>query len=182
MASVPARPRRAKLVTTPPLLIGVAILFGALAVACGAGTDVEPQADPEPGGPAEPGVVSTPPAAAESISVALSESSVTPAPATVQSGEVYFLAKNVGGEAHELVVIRSDLPANGLPTEDGRVPEDEVDMIGEISPFSAGSEASAVFELEAGSYVLICNVVEEEEGGEPVSHYEKGMYASLTVE
>lgn len=182
MASAPPHSRRAKLITIGRLLIAVAILFGALTVACGAGTDVEPQADPDPGAPAEPGVVSTPPAGAPSVSVELTEFSLTPDPPKVQSGEIYFLAKNIGGEAHELVVIRSDLPADGLPTEDGKVPEDEVDLVGEIEPFSGGSEASTVFDLEAGNYVLICNVVEEEEGGELESHYEEGMYTSLTVE
>ena len=35
--------------------------------------------------------------------------------------------------------------------------------------------------LEAGSYVLLCNIVEEEDG-ETESHYAEGMHTSFTVE
>jgi hypothetical protein len=36
-------------------------------------------------------------------------------------------------------------------------------------------------DLDAGSYALICNIVEEEEG-EPEAHYAEGMRADFTVE
>jgi hypothetical protein len=37
-------------------------------------------------------------------------------------------------------------------------------------------------DLESGSYVLICNIVEKEEGGEVESHYQNGMRTEFTVE
>ena len=173
-------PRRLRAVT---LLTFAATLFAVAAAACGSGTQVTPEPDPEPaaGGEAEPGVVQTPPAGATTVQVQLTEWSVIPDQATVESGQIYFLATNTGADAHELVVIRSELPPDQLPVEDGRVPEDEVDMIGEIEPFAAGSQASAVFDLEPGDYVLFCNVAEEE-GGELESHYLEGMHAAFTVE
>ena len=166
-------------------LVLAALLIAALGVACGAaGTNVEPEPDPEPGAGdnPEPGVVMTPPPNATTLTVALAEWSVTPAETTIPAGSVYFLASNNGATAHELVVIRSDLAATDLPTDDnGRVPEDEIDMLGEIEPFASGSDASAVFNLTPGSYLLICNIVGEEDG-EPESHYLQGMAAALTVE
>jgi len=36
-------------------------------------------------------------------------------------------------------------------------------------------------DLDAGNYVLICNIVEEEDG-ETVSHYQEGMRTPFTVE
>jgi len=152
-------------------------------IGCGdSGTKVEPEPDPEPGANADPGAVSTPPLGSTLVSIALTEFSVVPDPATAPAGEVYFLATNAGAEAHELVVIKSDLAPDALPNGEGRVPEDEVDFIGEIEPFAAGSDASIVFELEQGAYVLICNIVEEEASGNTESHYLEGMHAAFTVE
>lgn len=178
------------------LLVSAALLLGS-ATACsddddGGGVDVieptgqpdpEPDPDPDPGAPAEEGLVSTPPPDATQVNVQLAEWSITPDVDTVAAGEVYFLADNAGAEPHELVVIRSDLAPERLPTgDDGGVPEDEVDMIGEIEPFAAGSQASVAFNLEPGSYLLICNVVEEEESGELESHYQEGMRTAFTVD
>ena len=163
------------------VLLGGALL-ASLGVACGSGTKVEPEPDPEPGANAEPGVVQTPPPGATQVNVTLSEFILTPDVATALAGQVYFLATNAGGEAHEMVVIKTDLAPDQLPNDDGRVPEDDVDMIGEIEPFAPGSEASIVFDLEPGQYALICNIVEEEAGGKSESHYLEGMYAAFTVE
>jgi hypothetical protein len=53
-------------------------------------------------------------------------------------------------------------------------------VIGEIEEFPPGETRSATFVLEAGAYVFICNVFEEEEEGE--AHYELGMRTAFTVE
>ncbi len=165
------------------LLVLASALLASLGTGCGdSGTKVEPEPDPEPGANAEPGVVHTPPSGATQVNVALAEFSVAPDPATAPAGEVYFLAANGGAEAHELVVIKSDLTPDALPNDDGRVPEDDVDFIGEIEPFAGASDASIVFDLEPGAYVLICNIVEEEASGNTESHYLEGMYAAFTVE
>ena len=85
---------------------------------------------------------------------------------------------------HEFVVFKTDLAATDLPTaEDGSVDEEGegVELIGEIEEFDPGTSESAAFELEAGSYVFICNLVEEEEG-ELESHYQEGMRTGFTVE
>ena len=164
-------------------LVLAAALIATLSMACGGGTKVEPVPDPEPGTP-EAGVVHTPPPGATTVAVTLSEWSIATDHPTLAAGDVYFLATNAGGEAHEMVVIKSDLAPDALPETDGKVPEEDVDLIGEIEPFSPGSKASTVLELEPGNYVLICNIVNEEGHGEhdEPSHYLQGMYTTFTVE
>jgi uncharacterized cupredoxin-like copper-binding protein len=174
------RPFAGRLARLTLVLALATALLASLGVACGTGTKVDPQPDPEAGANPKPGVVHTPPANTPSLSVTLTEWSVTPDETAVASGPVYFLANNIGVEAHELVVVRSDLAPGALPVDSGRVPEDEIDMVGEISPFTGGSEASIVFYLSPGKYVLLCNIAKKE-AGELNSHYEKGMYTSLTV-
>lgn len=165
-------------------LAAAAVLAGVLlAMSCG-DTKVKPEPDPDPGfsGEAEPGVVQTPPADAAQVTVTLTEWAVQPANLSVPAGKVYFLANNAGQKAHELVVIKTDKAPDQLPFEDGRVPENAVNIIGEIEPFKNGTQASSTFDLASGNYVLICNVLEKEDDGTQESHYGKGMHVALTVE
>jgi uncharacterized cupredoxin-like copper-binding protein len=100
----------------------------------------------------------------------------------VPAGEIYFLVENAGPvDPHEFVVIRTDLAPGALPVEEGKVPEDDIDLVDEIEPFAPGSSASVTLDLEAGSYVFICNIAEIEEG-ELESHYGLGMRVAFTVE
>ena len=143
-------------------MLGVAVLtiLAAAAIACG-GDDDE----------------------ADSVDVSLAEWSVSASPGSVSAGEVTFKVTNDGGEPHEFLVIRSDLAADALPTdEDGKVPEDQIDLIDEIEPFGAGTTEEITLNLEAGNYVLICNIVELIPDEEPESHYLEGMRTSFSVE
>ena len=120
-----------------------------------------------------------------SVDVTLQEFAVIPSASSIGAGEVTFEATNEGpNDPHELVVFATDLAPDALPTrEDGGVDEEGegVTMIGEIEEFPVGETQSATFTLDAGSYVLICNLVEEEEGGLE-SHYLEGMRVGFTVE
>jgi hypothetical protein len=127
------------------------------------------------------GVVEPKPEGATQVDVTLTEWSVTPGEGSAPAGEIYFLASNEGVDPHELVVVKSDLDPADLPVEDGAVVEDELDFRGEIEGFASGTQASGVFDLEAGRYVLFCTIVEEEDG-ELESHYELGMHTAFTVE
>ena len=129
----------------------------------------------------EPGVVHPKPAGATEVRVSLAEWTLVPSVTSVAAGEIYFLVDNLGPEhPHELVVIRTDLAADALPTiHDGSVPEDAVDLVGEIEEFTSASSASGVFHLTPGKYVLICNIVETT--GALESHYREGMRVAFTV-
>jgi hypothetical protein len=117
------------------------------------------------------------------VAVTLQEFAVIPAQDSAPGGSVTFEATNEGPEdPHELVVIRTDLAPDALPTdENGAVDEggEGIEVIGEIEEFPVGETQSATFELEAGAYALICNVYEE---AEDESHYQVGMRTGFTVE
>ena len=118
------------------------------------------------------------------VAVTLQEFAVLPAQDSVPAGDVTFNATNNGpADPHELVVIRTDLDPGALPTkDDGSVDENGagIQIIGEIEEFPVGETKSATHTLSAGSYVLICNIAELEEG-QVEAHYALGMRASLTV-
>lgn len=116
--------------------------------------------------------------------VALKEWAVEPDSDTLPSGEVTLTADNKGAEEHELVVMAGDDP-EALPTdEDGAVIEAEVedDIVGEIEDVPSKETRDGTFDLEPGSYILFCNIVDEEEDGEVESHFAEGMYTTVTVE
>jgi len=119
------------------------------------------------------------------VGVTLQEFSVLLAPASAPAGQVTFEAKNAGPkDPHELVVIKTDLEPGALPTTpEGKVDEEGagIEVLGEIEEFKVGEARSKDFDLTAGSYVLICNVVEEE-GGKTEAHYQQGMRTAFTVE
>src|SRR3990172_4118374 len=47
--------------------------------------------------------------------------------------------------------------------------------------FAPGGTETASFDLEPGNYVLICNVLHEEESGEVHRHYQLGMRTAFEV-
>jgi uncharacterized cupredoxin-like copper-binding protein len=155
------------------------ILVAALAlVGCGGG---EPSNQPS----AQPATTQAPSTTGSTtVAVTLQEFSVTPAQASAPAGQVTFQAKNTGPEdEHELVVIKTDRDPGDLPTKsDGSVNEEGagLDAVGEIEEFKVGTTQSKAFNLAAGSYVLICNVVEKDEG-KTEAHYQLGMRTAFTV-
>jgi uncharacterized cupredoxin-like copper-binding protein len=169
------------------LTLAVATLIGSLAlllVACGGDDDSDVTVIGGAAESASPGVVEDKPEGATEVDVTLREWEVSAATKTVPAGEIYFLVNNVGPEdAHEFVIVRSDLDPGDLPNEDGEVEEDEVEIVDEIEPFAPGSSASIAVNLTPGKYVLICNVHEvEEDDGEIENHYQLGMRTAFTVE
>ncbi|GBC87784.1 hypothetical protein HRbin12_01802 [bacterium HR12] len=117
------------------------------------------------------------------VEVTLQEWAVAANPSTISAGEVTFEATNEGpNDPHELVVIRTDLAPDQLPTNpDGTVNEEGegIEVLDEIEEFPVGETRSLTLDLEAGSYVLICNIYDEEE---QEAHYQEGMRTGFTVE
>ncbi len=152
-------------------LAGIAAI-SAVAVACGD--------DEEEGGGGEAGAT---------VNVTLGEWVIEPDPASVSAGDITFVASNEGTIEHELVIIKTDLAPDALPTnEDGTVNEDAagLEVIDEIEEFEPGGSESLTVRLDPGTYVLICNIgpSSEEEAGhmEHDAHYAEGMHAAFTVE
>jgi len=121
------------------------------------------------------------------VDITLREFSVGASSASVESGEVTFDATNEGpDDVHELVVVRitGDADITSLPTgENGEVDEAGagIEVVDEIEEFPVGESASMTVELEAGSYALICNVVQEEPDGTIEAHFAEGMRTPFTV-
>ena len=124
------------------------------------------------------------------VNVVLSEWVVEPDPASVDAGEITFVADNQGGEIHELVVVEA-ASADELPLGDEDSFDEEAfgeeNVLGEVEDVAAGETKELTLVLEAGSYVLLCNIVEEMgememEPGTSLSHFVNGMHATFTVE
>lgn len=155
------------------LLAVLAVALLALsAAACGGNST----SGDDTGGNAEGGVSASSPAAGTQVSVEVGENSdssyyMKVDPATVPAGPVTFSMKNTGTKEHEMVVLKTDTPADQLTIgSDGKV--SEADSVGEISETAAGADGTVTLDLEPGSYVLVCNIKD---------HYEKGMYSAFTV-
>jgi len=119
------------------------------------------------------------------VEVTLQEFAVLPSPDSVPAGEVTFDVTNTGPEdVHEFVVFATDLAPDALPTApDGSVDEtgEGVELIDEIEEIAVGETPTLTVTLDAGSYVLICNIVEDE-GADTIVHYQQGMRVGFTAE
>lgn len=166
------------------IALGMVSLLILVGMACGSGISQEDHEATVEG--MEP--VST-------VIVALGEWGIEASPNNVPAGLVRFDVTNGGpADPHELVIFRTDQPIAELEqiaianAEDrGFLPEEGVDgveFIGEIEEFDPGNSMSGVFELEPGTYVFLCNIVEHEEideEGNPESHFLLGMSMTFTV-
>ncbi len=109
------------------------------------------------------------------VAVTLADFSVTPDPTSASAGEVTFNVTNDATQIHEFVVVQTDLAADALPTnEDGDVDEEGegIEAVDEIEDIAPDSEQSLTVDLDAGSYVLFCNLP---------THYGQGMHTAFTV-
>ena len=94
---------------------------------------------------------------------------------SVTDGDVVIQVHNEAPATHEFVVVRTDLPADGLPLgPDGlSVNEDQLRPAGEIGEVESGTTQTLALHLAPGRYVFFCNL----EG-----HYLGGMHGVLEVQ
>jgi len=137
-------------------------------------------------GSESPAPAGSPPAAgspaAGTVAVTLQEWAVVPASASAAAGDVTFQVSNTGPEdVHEFVVLKTDLDAGALPTDDtGAVVEagEGIEVVDEIEDIPVGESQDLTVSLEAGKYVLLCNIYSEDE---QEAHYQLGMRTNFTV-
>ena len=119
---------------------------------------------------------------AGAVAVTLQEWAVLPAATYAAAGDVTFQVSNTGPEdVHEFVVLKTDLDAAALPTDDtGAVDEagEGIEVVDEIEDIPVGESQDLMVSLEAGKYVLLCNIYSEDE---QEAHYELGMRTNFTV-
>jgi uncharacterized cupredoxin-like copper-binding protein len=90
---------------------------------------------------------------------------------TLTAGSTTFYVKNVGSTAHDLTIIKTDLPPDKLPQDAGKAKEDG--RVGGTPTLSPGQAMPLTVTLQPGNYVFICN--------EP-GHYALGMHTHVTVQ
>lgn len=133
--------------------LGIAILLGA----CGGGTAAS----------AAPTHTSSPtPADAGPVSVALLDFNLVVEPATAAAGTITFAVRNGGEVPHDFVVVATELDAAALPVDQLKVDETAVEVVDRLAVIQPGATEELTVELEAGHYVLICNLA---------GHYDPAM-------
>ena len=120
---------------------------------------------------------------ATTVAVTLQEWAVVPAADSAAAGDVTFEVTNDGpADVHEFVVLKTDLDPADLPVDESGVVSEEgegIEVIDEIEDIPVGETQELPVTLEAGSYVLICNIWSEDEGE---AHYDMGMRTAFTVD
>ncbi|MDZ4278820.1 MAG: sulfocyanin-like copper-binding protein [Dehalococcoidia bacterium] len=151
------------------VVAGALVLGVALVLAGGCGDDE----GEEEATATQPAAGETP-AEGAALGVVLSEWAIEPEADSVAAGAVTFQAENRGDLPHELEIFATDVDPATVPIEEEKAVV-EGEEIGEIEEgeLPSGGQAEATFDLEAGTYLLICNIA---------GHYEQRMYAQLTVE
>ncbi len=108
------------------------------------------------------------------VDITLKDFHIDTAMPSAAGGDVVLQIHNEAPATHEFVVVRTNLPADGLPLgPDGlSVNEDWLDGIGELSDVAAGTVGTLPLNLAPGRYVFFCNLD---------GHYLGGMHAVLEV-
>ena len=189
MDALPTHPSRGRLPVRPLLAIGVFALGVPLALAgCGSDKIAAPSSAPS----------SVAIATAADGTFMLNEFTIKLGSPSLTSGKVLLTAKNVGNEEHELVIVRASAVTD-LPTKaDGSVDEDRIaesDKVGEIAHVLAHQTKSSTFQLDPGTYVAFCNLVDQMGTGSMMNgnmgsgqkmgsghvHFARGMYQLIVV-
>jgi uncharacterized cupredoxin-like copper-binding protein len=110
------------------------------------------------------------------IDATLKDFELTLGAASAPAGAVSFNIHNDGPSAHEFVVFASDLAPADLPVdEEGLIDEsgEGLALVDEAEKIAPDSDVTLDLDLDAGGYVIVCNVP---------GHYKEGMHAAFTVE
>jgi len=162
-------------------VLAVSALLTLLLAACQTSASESPAVSAGPAASTAPGASTAP--AGTTVNVTLQEWAVLADAESAPAGDVTFVVTNSGpDDVHEFVIIRTDLDPGALPTDaTGAVDEagTGMEVIDEIEDIAVGDTGEVTATLEAGNYVLICNVYSEDE---QEAHYAEGMRIAFTVE
>ena len=109
------------------------------------------------------------------ITVTEADFKIEPSATTAAPGPVTFKITNSGAQVHEFVVVKTETSGDKLPMASGGIEVDEDaagTVVDEVEDLAAGASADLDVTLDAGHYVLLCNVS---------GHYSLGMHADFTV-
>ena len=91
-------------------------------------------------------------------------------------GDITFEVTNVGREQHNFSVLKTDLAPSELPqTSAGGadISVEGIEVVGFLPTFGSEDTVELMADVDEGSYVLICNLVD---------HYSRGMATAFKVE
>ena len=90
------------------------------------------------------------------------------------AGSIKFDITNQGPSGHEFVILKTDLAADTLPIKDNTVDTSApgITSIAEAEGIGTGTSKSLTKGLDAGKYVMICNIA---------GHYQQGIHTSFVV-
>jgi len=93
---------------------------------------------------------------------------------TVKAGKVIFNIKNDATDLmHEVIVIKTDTPADQLPMGPENKPDEEgLDIVGAMEDIEMGKGGTLELDLQPGHYVVFCNID---------NHFSQGMHKDFTV-
>ncbi len=116
------------------------------------------------------------PSADTTVDVTLSDFKIELSDSSVSAGRIQFDITNMGPSLHEFVVLKTEIMAGELPTdEDGAVDEagaEGIELVDEVEDIEDEATATLTLDLDAGHYALICNLP---------SHYELRMFTDFVV-
>jgi uncharacterized cupredoxin-like copper-binding protein len=135
-------------------LAAAVVALAGSAVAC---SGDEPAAAPSP----ELGIVTT-----------LTDFAIRPAETEGSAGEVAFDLVNDGPSDHSFFLVRTDRADDDLPVVDHVVDTSQLEVVEEVERIEFAAEQAVALDLEAGNYVMFCNLP---------GHYESDMHAAFTV-
>lgn len=194
MDALPTNPSRGRLRVRPLLAIGVFAL-GVPLVLAGCGSDKVAAPPPPSSKSLTSSVAGT---SATDRTFVLNEFTIKLGSQSLSSGKVLLTANNAGNEEHELVLVRAPAVSD-LPTKaDGSVDEDkiaETDKVGEIEHVKTHQTKSSTFQLDPGTYVAFCNLVDQMGAGSMMNgnmnsgpnmgsghvHFARGMHQLIVV-
>jgi len=76
------------------------------------------------------------------------------------------------------VVVKTDLAPEALPAESNGSVDEAGKGIQPIEDITVGDTQTVAVDLDAGSYVLMCNIYDK---AEKESQYQQGMHTAFTV-
>jgi uncharacterized cupredoxin-like copper-binding protein len=181
---------------TAAAVIALALTAALLLSACGGGDEADPAAERPAGEPAaqSPAEPASPPASepsdaapAREVTVRIGEMFFKPNQRRLKAGKVTVNARNVGDAEHDIVMVKTDLPAGEMPmTPEGGPDYEQAGHVmfgghgggghgtedgGDIHVMPGETERMHVT-LEPGRYALVCSLP---------GHYQAGQHASLKV-
>ena len=106
------------------------------------------------------------------IDVTLVDDGVTLSETEVSSGTLTFQTTNDGTLTHEIEVFEGEGDPASLPIEEQVADTEGWTLVDEIEDITPGASADLTLDLEPGTYQVVCNLP---------GHFERGMYATLTV-